>query len=196
MILASASPRRVALLDQIGVHPDAVVPADIDEQVHKAEQPRPYARRMAFEKARHVAKDHPDCFILAADTVVSVGRRILPKALDRQTADDCLAILSGRRHRVTCGVALVCPDGRCLERQVDTVVIFKRLSADERRAYLDSGDWHGKAGGYALQGYAAAFVRRISGSYSTVVGLPLFDVSQMLQGQGYPLLKGWACSDG
>lgn len=181
-ILASASPRRLSLLNQIGVAPSAVVPADIDETPDKGEMPKRYALRMAEQKAAAVAAKHPDRYVLAADTVVACGRRILPKAETREQAASCLDLLSGRKHHVRGGICLICPDGKRLLRAVDTAVVFKRLSEEEKKSYLDSGEWEGKAGGYAVQGRAAVFVRRISGSYSNVVGLSLFDVSAMLSG--------------
>ncbi|WP_281299798.1 MULTISPECIES: nucleoside triphosphate pyrophosphatase [unclassified Iodidimonas] len=196
LVLASASPRRLELLAQIGVIPDLVVPADLDETPHPAEKPRLYARRMAYEKALKIASHYPDDWVLGADSVVSVGRRILPKALDAATAAQCLALLSGRRHRVRTGVALLGPDGKARIRVVETVVAFKSLSHEECQAYLASKDWHGKAGGYGIQGLAAAFVRHLSGSYSNVVGLPLYELAQMLQGQGVKVMKGWTSDHG
>nr|WP_173979655.1 Maf family nucleotide pyrophosphatase [Magnetospirillum sp. UT-4] len=184
LVLASASPRRLDLLRQVGIIPAAVDPADIDESPLKGELPLPHAARLAEAKARAVAARHPECFVLAADTVVACGRRILPKAEDQRTAAKCLELLSGRRHRVHGGVALLGPDGRLLARTVTTTVTVKRLDRAELAAYLESGEWHGKAGGYAIQGLAAAFVRQLSGSYSNVVGLPLFETVQMLRGAG------------
>lgn len=151
LILASASPRRLDLLAQIGIRPDAVDPADIDETVRPRELPGPHALRLAREKALAVAARHPDAFVLAADTVVACGRRVLPKAEDEATARRCLELLSGRRHRVYGGVALVAPGGRLTQRLVETVVAFKRLAPEEIAAYLASGEWRGKAGGYAIQ---------------------------------------------
>jgi septum formation protein len=187
LVLASASPRRLELLRQVGLVPDLVDPAAIDEHPRRGELPPALAKRLAAEKARSVARRHPGAFILAADTVVACGRRILPKAEDRRQAAECLALLSGRRHRVLGGVAVVAPDGRVLERLVTTSVAFKRLEEAERDSYLASGEWRGKAGGYAIQGRAALFVRQITGSYSNVVGLPLFETAQMLRGLGYPV---------
>jgi septum formation protein len=186
LILASASPRRLDLLRQAGIEPDHVVPADIDETPLKAETPDKHALRLAVEKAKAVAPGHPGAFVLAADTVVGCGRRILPKAEDEATAARCLDLISGRRHRVLGGIALIAPDGRMATRLIESAVIFKRLSRDEVKAYLASGEWHGKAGGYAIQGRAAAYVRFMSGSYSNVVGLSLYDVHQMLSGFGWP----------
>ncbi|MEQ9487453.1 MAG: nucleoside triphosphate pyrophosphatase [Alphaproteobacteria bacterium] len=185
LVLASASPRRVDLLTQIGIEPDAVCPADIDETVLDRELPGPYAERMATEKARPVAQQHQDAYVLAGDTVVSVGRRILPKAEDPATARACLNLLSGRRHRVYGGVCLISPDGKVSTRLVQTAVAFKRLEVKEIDAMIESGEWSGKAGGYAIQGASEGLIRFINGSYSNVVGLPLFDVRQMLIGAGY-----------
>jgi len=184
LILASASPRRLALLDQIGFRPTLVDPADIDETPRKGETPLLLAERLALEKARAVAERHPDALILGADTVVACGRRILPKAITLEAAEHCLTLLSGRRHRVFGGVALIGPGGRRAQRRVITSVAFKRLTADEIQWYLASEEWHGKAGGYAIQGRAARFVRELVGSYSNVVGLPLFETAQMLCGWG------------
>ncbi len=187
LVLASASPRRLALLAQIGIVPDQVAPADIDETPKKAELPRPLALRLAHAKADAVAADavaaDPGC-VLAADTVVALGRRLLPKAETEDAARRCLELLSGRRHNVITAVVLVGPDGRRTERCVDSVVAFSRLTGDQIAAYLAGGEWHGKAGGYAIQGMAASFVRFISGSYSNVVGLPLFETAQLLRGLG------------
>lgn len=190
LILASASPRRVDLLQQIGVTADAVDPADIDETPLPDELPPQHAARLARAKADAVAARHPDSLILAADTVVACGRRILPKAETEAQARFCLDLLSGRRHRVLGGVTLAVTDERGavvrrLERLVRTDVTFKPLSRPEVESYIASGDWHGKAGGYAIQGRAAAFVRWIGGSYPNVVGLPLFEVSNLLQGVGW-----------
>ena len=184
LVLASASPRRVDLLTQIGFPPDLVAPADIDETPLKDETPTHHAERLAIEKARRIAADHPNHFVLGADTVVACGRRILPKAEDPATARKCLSLLSGRRHRVFGGVALIGPDGKIALRRVQSVVAFKRLSDAELDWYLDSGEWQGKAGGYAIQGLAARFVREIIGSYSNIVGLPLFETGQLLTGRG------------
>ena len=185
LVLASASPRRLDLLRQIGIEPDAIAPADIDEAPLPGELPAPHVVRLAEAKARAVASRHPGAFILAADTVVACGRRILPKAEDEATARGCLELLSGRRHRVYGGVALIAPDGRITIRRIESRVAMKRLAADEIAAYLKSGEWRGKAGGYAIQGRAAAFVSWLSGSYSNVVGLPLFEVAQLLAGRGF-----------
>ena len=185
LILASASPRRRELLARIGVVPDAVAPADIDETPGKTELPRDYARRMAREKALAAASDI--AHVLAGDTVVAVGRRILPKAEDEATARRCLELMSGRRHRVLSAIALRSPDGTLRERLSETVVIFKRLSPEDIGAYLASGEWHGKAGGYAIQGSAEGLIRRIDGSHSGVVGLPLYETRALLKAAGFPL---------
>lgn len=187
LILASASPRRLALLEQIGVRPDAVRAADLDEAPLKGELPRPHALRLAHEKARVVAALEPHALVLAADTVVACGRRILPKAETEADARACLALLSGRAHRVYTAIALISPDGRLRERVSETRVTFKRLSDTEYDAYIALGEWQGKAGGYAIQGHAAAFIRLLTGSYSGVVGLPLFETAALLSGVGFPL---------
>jgi septum formation protein len=185
LILASASPRRVELLRQIAFVPDAVDPADLDETPLKAELPAQHALRLAIAKAEAVAPRHPGAFVLAADTVVGCGRRILPKAEDAATARRCLTLLSGRRHRVYGGIAVVTPAGKLVSRQVQTIVIFKRLTEAEIASYVASEEWRGKAGGYAIQGLAALFVRQIGGSYSNVVGLPLYETAALLGGQGF-----------
>ena len=187
LVLASASPRRRELLAQIGVTPDLIDPTDIDETPRNGELPREYAARVAAAKAAVAVERHPDSYVLAADTVVACGRRILPKAEDAASASHCLSLLSGRRHRVFGGFVLRAPDGTQTERLVMTAVVFKPLSQDEIDVYLASGEWEGKAGGYAIQGRAAAFVRRLNGSYSNVVGLPLFEVAQALKGMGWRL---------
>jgi len=183
-ILASASPRRTDLLAQVGLTPAAVVPAAVDEQPLKDERPRGLARRLAEAKARAVADAYPDDAVLGADTVVAVGRRMLAKAADEAEARRFLELLSGRRHKVLGGIAVVLPGGRVLSRLVETAVRFKRLSGDDIAAYLASGEWRGKAGAYAIQGRAAAFVAAINGSYSNVVGLPLYETCGLLAGQG------------
>lgn len=190
LVLASASPRRLELLRQVGIEPDTIDPAELDETPHKRELPAGYAARIAREKAAAVAPKHPGSFVLAADTVVALGRRILPKAEDEATARRCLTLLSGRRHRVLGAVALIAPDGRRVERLVTTTVTFKRLQNHEIETYLASGEWHGKAGGYAIQGRAAAFIPRINGSYPNVVGLPLAETLALLRGLGYPAPDG------
>jgi septum formation protein len=180
VILASASPRRLALLRQIGIEPTQVFAPDIDETPLPAELPRPYAARMAAAKLRPA-----DGFTIAADTVVAAGRRILPKAESAAQAERCLKLLSGRRHRVFTGLAIRAPDGRVASRVVASVVGFAPLDNAEISAYLASGEWQGKAGGYAIQGRAAAFIDFLSGSYSAVVGLPLCETSRLLRGLGY-----------
>jgi septum formation protein len=185
LVLASASPRRLELLRQIGIVPDHVEPADIDETPRRGELPAGHVVRLAEAKARAVWPRYPDAFVLAADTVVACGRRILPKAQDEATARACLDLLSGRRHRVYGGVALLTPGGDLALRRVVSQVTFKRLSEEELSAYLASGEWHGKAGGYAIQGHAAALIPWIAGSYSNVVGLPLYETAQLLAGRGY-----------
>ena len=190
LILASASPRRKELLAQIGLLPDRIAPSDIDETPLSGETPAHCALRLAEAKAQTVAKTEKDTFVLGADTLVACGRRILPKAATIDEARACLTLLSGRRHRVHGGIALVTPAGRLASRRVETAVIFKRLSPDEIADYLASGEWRGKAGGYAIQGLAARFIREIIGSYSNVVGLPLFETVNLLAGQGYgPALR-------
>lgn len=184
LILGSASPRRLDLLRSIGVEPALVVGADLDETARPRELPADYARRLADEKCRAVADLHPDGLVLAADTVVAQGRRILPKAEDEATARDCLERLSGRRHRVLTAIALQAPDGRRRARLVSTIVRFKRLESAERDWYLATGEWQGKAGGYAIQGAAAALVAAINGSWSSVVGLPLHETAMALKGLG------------
>jgi len=183
LILASASPRRLMLLEQIGVLPNLVVPAEIDETPHKAETPHDSTARVAREKAEQVALTYPDALILAADTVVACGRRILPKAEDEATARQCLTLLSGRRHRVLTAIALTY-QGSASTRLVTTMVRFRRLSASDIAGYLATGEWEGKAGGYAIQGAAQAFIPAINGSYSSVVGLPLAEVQVMLAVHG------------
>lgn len=186
-MLASESPRRAALLAQIGIAPDAIAPAHIDETHRTGETARIYAQRMAEEKARTVATcwTGEPALVLSADTVVACGRRILPKAKDEGDVRRCLALLSGRSHQALTGVAIARPDGRVISRVVLTRVSFARLCSEEIEAYVASGEGVGKAGGYAIQGRADAFVRQISGAYSNVVGLPLFHVAQMLKGCGY-----------
>ena len=185
LVLASASPRRLELLRQVGLMPDCIDPADIDEPPRRGELPAAHAMRLAQEKARAVIPRHPGAYVLAADTVVACGRRILPKTEDEASARSCLELLSGRRHRVHGAIALMSPDGRLVTRRVESQVAFKRLSEAEIGAYLRSGEWQGKAGGYAIQGRAAALIRWVSGSYSNVVGLPLFETVQLLAGRGY-----------
>lgn len=185
LILASASPRRLDLLARIGVVPDAVDPAEIDETPRPRETPEAYARRIADEKAAVVAARHPDATILAADTVVAAGRQILPKAETAEIARACLARLSGRRHRVLSAVTLVQSDGLARRRLSKTVVSFMLIPPAEIDAYVAGGEWRGKAGGYAIQGHAEAWVRYLSGSHSGVVGLPLFETRALLTSAGH-----------
>lgn len=185
LILASASPRRLDLLARIGIVPDAVAPADIDETPLKGELPAPHAARLAAAKAAAVAAAHPGALVLAADTVVAVGRRILPKAEEEAVARQCLELLSGRRHRVLSAVTLIDREGRARHRLSTSIVAFKRLTADEIAAYLAGGEWRGKAGGYAIQGAAEAYVRFLSGSHSGVVGLPLYETRVLLESAGH-----------
>lgn len=183
-ILASQSPRRHALLEQLGYRPSAVVPADIDETPRKDELPRPYAIRMAREKVLCVARAYAGETLLAGDTVVAAGRRILGKAESQSDARAMLQLLSGRRHRVISAIALARPDGTLAERCVISAVKFKRLSHDELSGYLETGEWSGKAGGYAVQGRAAAFIPWMQGSYSAIVGLPLAETAALLTTAG------------
>ena len=185
LILASASPRRRDLLARLGLEPDGVSPADIDETPLKAELPRDYAQRMAREKAAACASDK--AFVLAGDTVVAAGRRILPKAEDEQTARKCLELLSGRRHRVLSSICLLAPDGSMRERLNETTVRFKSLAPDEIKAYLASGEWEGKAGGYAIQGGAEGLIQWIQGSHSGVMGLPLYETRALLKAAGFTI---------
>ena len=187
LVLASASPRRLDLLDRIGVKPDAVVPAEIDESVPKGELPRDHALRLAREKAEAVAEREPGALVLAADTVVAVGRRILPKVEDEATLRACMKLLSGRRHRVLTAVALAIPGNGVRERLIETMIAIKRLTDAEIDYYAGNGEWRGKAGGYALQGYGEVYVRHIAGSYSNVVGLPLAETRVLLKSAGYAI---------
>jgi septum formation protein len=185
LILASASPRRRALIARLGIEPSAIAAADIDETPRKAEVPRVYAARMAREKAEAV--DSVGAYVLAGDTVVALGRRILPKAEDEATARQCLSLMSGRRHRVLSAIALKHPDGTLRERLSETIVRFKPLSEPEIDAYIAGSEWHGKAGGYAIQGSAEGLITWISGSHSGVMGLPLFETRALLKSAGFPL---------
>ena len=187
LILASASPRRLQLLERIGVVPDAIVPADVDESIPRGELPRAHALRLACDKAMAVAAREPGALVLAADTVVAVGRRILPKVEDEETLCACMKLLSGRRHRVLTGVALAVPGAALRSRLVETMIAMKRLSDEEIEHYAAHGEWRGKAGGYALQGYGEVYVRHIAGSYSNVVGLPLAETRLLLKSAGYPI---------
>ena len=197
LVLASGSPRRLGLLNQGGIEPDQLLPADIDETPLKGELPRAYATRLARVKAEAALDSvrHSDelrgSFIVSADTVVAVGRRILPKADLLDEAAQCLRLLSGRNHRVHSAVCLVTPKGAFRQRLVETRVRFKRLSEEDIEGYLDSGEWRGKAGGYAAQGIAGSFIVKLVGSYSSVVGLPLYETLSLLSGEGYPIRAGW-----
>ena len=185
LILASQSPRRLELLARLGIVPDAVIPADVDEAPLGNELPMSYARRVAAAKALAVAE--PGALTLAADVVVAAGRRILPKTETEAEARFCLDLLSGRRHRVHCAVTLIDGEGKARHRLSSSIVTFKRLSAEEIGAYLASEEWRGKAGGYAIQGRAEALVRALGGSYSGVMGLPLFETRALLRAAGYEL---------
>lgn len=197
LVLASGSPRRLQLLQQAGVEPDFLSPADVDETPLKSEAPRSLAKRLAKLKAE-VAMENVErseemkgSIILAADTVVAVGSRVLPKAEMLDEASWCLRLLSGRSHRVYTGITLVTPKGAMRHRLVETRVRFKRLSRQEMEAYLASGEWRGKAGGYAIQGLAGSFVVKLAGSYTNVVGLPLYETISLLTGEGYPVHYDW-----
>lgn len=185
LILASASPRRRDLLAQIGITPDQIIPADIDETPHAREHPRQLAERLALEKSRHLKEHHSACYILGADTVVALGNRILGKASNQKEAALFLSKLSGRRHRVYSGICLVPPTGKPISRVIATTVAFKRLSQSDIEGYLAHDEWKGKAGAYAIQGRAGRFIKSLNGSYSNVVGLPLFETANLLQGNGY-----------
>jgi septum formation protein len=184
LVLASASPRRLELLGRLGIKPARVVATDIDESPLRGERPRAHAVRLAAEKARAASHSAPDAIILAGDTVVGAGARILPKAEDEATARECLTLLSGRRHRVFSAIAVVTPDGRMREALSETIVRFKRLSEQELEDYVAAGEWRGKAGGYAIQGSAEGFCDWLSGSHSGVVGLPLFETRRLLRAAG------------
>ncbi|MGI9481604.1 MAG: Maf family nucleotide pyrophosphatase [Hyphomicrobiales bacterium] len=202
LVLASASPRRLALLEQADLPPDVLCPMDIDETPKKRETGRALALRLAKEKAEAAAMTHQvqelgkNTYVLAADTVVSVGRRILPKPDTLEEAAACLRILSGRSHRVYTGLCLVAPKHSVRSRLVETKVRFKRLTRDDMETYLMSDEWRGKAGAYAIQGRADVFVRMINGSYSNVVGLPLYEAVSMLNGAGYPVYFSWLKAGG
>ena len=197
LVLASGSPRRIELLQQAGIEPDRVFPADVDETPLRAEHPRSLAKRLSRAKADRAhailskEPDWPGAYILAADTVVAVGRRILPKAETIDEASNCLRLLSGRSHRVHSGVCLITPSGKVRQKLVDTRVRFKRLSREELESYLASGQWRGKAGGYAVQGLAGTFVVKMVGSYTNVVGLPLYETVSLLTGDGYRVHFSW-----
>jgi septum formation protein len=197
LILASASPRRLALLSQIGIEPEHLIPAHVDETPEKGELPRKLAMRLADLKAL-TAQQHArqvgvgaKALVLAGDTIVAVGRRILPKAETMEEADECLRLLSGRNHRVYTAVSLLTPSGQLRHRLVESRIRFKRLSNKEIEAYLASAEWRGKAGGYAIQGIAGAFVVKLVGSYSAVVGLPLSETAALLSGEGFPVYFNW-----
>jgi septum formation protein len=197
LVLASGSPRRLGLVNQAGLDPDALRPSEIDETPKKGELPRACATRLARAKAEaalasiRVDEELKGAFIIAADTVVAVGRRILPKAELLDEASQCLRLLSGRNHRVYTGICLVTPKESFRQRLVETKVRFKRLAEEDIEAYLASGEWRGKAGGYAVQGLAGAFVVKMVGSYTNVVGLPLYETVTLLGGEGYPIHFGW-----
>jgi septum formation protein len=197
LVLASGSPRRLALLNQAGIEPDSLQPTEIDEIPVKGELPRALANRLAREKAQmalssvRIDEELRGSYIIAADTVVAVGRRIMPKAAMLDEAAGCLRMLSGRNHRVYTGICLVTPKEAFRQRLVETRVRFKRLSNEDLEAYLASGEWRGKAGGYAIQGLAGTFVVKMVGSYTNVVGLPLYETLSLLSGEGYPVHFGW-----
>ncbi len=197
LVLASGSPRRLALINQAGIEPDALKPADLDETPLRGELPRAYANRLARAKAEaaldaiRVDEEIKGAYIIAADTVVAVGRRILPKAQTMDEASQCLRLLSGRNHRVHTAICLVTPKEGFRQRLIETRVRFKRLSHDDIETYLASGEWRGKAGGYAAQGLAGTFIVKLVGSYSNVVGLPLYETVAMLEGEGFPVRFGW-----
>jgi septum formation protein len=197
LVLASGSPRRVELLNQAGIEPDILLPAHIDETPKRAEHPRSLAKRLSLEKAQKSAAmlveqgETSKSYILAADTVVSVGRRILPKAEALDEANYCLRLLSGRSHHVYTGLCLITPAGKVRQKLVETRVRFKRLSSIELESYLASGEWRGKAGGYAIQGLAGTFIVKIVGSYSNVVGLPLYETASLLTGEGFNVHFSW-----
>jgi nucleoside triphosphate pyrophosphatase len=197
LVLASGSPRRLALLNQAGIEPDSLQPADVDEIPVKGELPRALANRLARAKAQaalasvRISEELRGSYILAADTVVAVGRRIMPRADTLEDAAACLRLLSGRNHRVYTGICLVTPKEAFRQRLVETRVRFKRLSNEDLEAYLASGEWRGKAGGYAVQGLAGTFVVKMVGSYTNVVGLPLYESMSLLGGEGYPVHFGW-----
>jgi septum formation protein len=197
LVLASGSPRRLSLVNQVGIEPDALRPTDIDETPKRGELPRAYATRLAREKAEaalamvRIDDELKGSYILAADTAVAVGRRILPKAELLDEAAQCLRLLSGRNHRVHTAISLVTPKETFRSRYVETRVRFKRLSDEDIEAYLASGEWRGKAGGYAAQGIAGGFLVKIVGSYSNIVGLPLYETLSLLNGEGFPTHFGW-----
>ena len=197
LVLASGSPRRVELLEQVGIEPDRLLPTNLDESPLKSEHPRSLARRLSREKAEKAwgqlrdDETHRDAYVLAADTVVSVGRLILPKAELLDEASQCLRLLSGRNHKVYTGLCLITPKGKTRQKIAETRVRFKRISSEEREAYLGSGEWRDKAGGYAIQGLGGSFVVRLVGSYTNVVGLPLYETVTLLGGEGYKVHANW-----
>ena len=197
LVLASGSPRRLGLLNQAGIEPDSLQPAEIDEIPVKGELPRALANRLAREKAQvalasiRIDEELRGSYIIAADTVVAVGRRVMPRADMLEDAAGCLRMLSGRNHRVYTGICLVTPKEAFRQRLVETRVRFKRLSTEDLEGYLASGEWRGKAGGYAIQGLAGTFVVKMVGSYTNVVGLPLYETMSLLLGEGYPVHFGW-----
>ncbi len=197
LVLASGSPRRLALINQAGIEPDLLLPANVAETPQRGELPRACANRLARAKAEaalasvRADEELKGAYILAADTVVAVGRRILPKAELLDEAAQCLRLLSGRNHRVYTGLCLVTPRGGFRQRLIETRVRFKRLSAEDLEAYLASGEWRGKAGGYAAQGLAGTFIVKLVGSYTNVVGLPLYETATLLGGEGFPVHFGW-----
>jgi len=197
LVLASGSPRRVELLAQAGIEPDRLLPANIDETPLKSEHPRSLARRLSREKAEkaraHLLDEEKpgEAFVLAADTVVAVGRQIMPKAELLDEASQCLRMLSGRNHKVYTGLCLITPKGKLRQRVCETRVRFKRVTSEEMESYLASGEWRGKAGGYAIQGLAGTFVVKLVGSYSNVVGLPLYETVSLLTGEGFKVHFNW-----
>ncbi|PYE86754.1 Maf-like protein [Phyllobacterium leguminum] len=197
LVLASGSPRRIELLGQAGIEPDTLYPADIDETPLRAEQPRSLARRLSRVKAEVAAENirgdvrFADAYVLGADTVVAVGRRILPKTEFQDEARECLRLLSGRSHKVFTGVCLITPKGRVRQTLVESRVRFERLTREQLDSYLASGEWRGKAGGYAIQGFAGSFVVKLVGSYTNVVGLPLHETVSLLTGEGYKVYNTW-----
>src|SRR5204862_6055859 len=197
LVLASGSPRRVTLINQAGIEPDALRPADLDETPKRGELPRACANRLARANAQaaldmvRLDDELKGAYILAADSVVAVGRRILPKAELLDEAAQCLRLLSGRSHRVHTAVCLITPAEAFRQRLVETRVRFKRLSDEDVEAYLASGEWRGKAGGYAAQGLAGSFIVKIVGSYTNIVGLPLYETATLLSGEGFPIHFGW-----
>jgi septum formation protein len=200
LVLASGSPRRIELLQQAGIEPDRILPTGVDETPARGEHPRSLAKRLSREKAERAAASLAReagggaNFVLAADTVVAVGRRVLPKAELADEASNCLRLLSGRSHRVFTGVCLVAPSGKARQRLVETRVRFKRLTRDEIDLYIASGEWRGKAGAYAIQGLAGSLVVKIVGSYTNVVGLPLYETVSLLEAEGYRVHANWGAA--